>query len=128
MRYSARNIFNVVDPQTYMCIVWGYRISHSLMLIRVSKSEPEELFEEPFFLTFEGVLYFEGPIRWKGVDFGISTTDECARSLNRIKLSELVEKCRLFVAESSNLEIKIIACDVTKTKDIPPDFAGLVPQ
>jgi hypothetical protein len=130
MSYSAKNFFNIANPQEYSCRVGSYRVNHSLMLVRATKSEFEP--GKTFYLTFGGVLYFEGPLAWSGADFCISTTDECERLLSKMGYSDslhvLSDKYRLFLVELPNLEVKIIALDAIKTSDIPPNFPWLTEE
>jgi hypothetical protein len=129
MKHSVKNFFNVINPQEYSCGIGSYRVNHSLMLIRATKSEFDP--DQTFYLTFSGALYFEGPLGWKGANFCIGTTEECEKLLRKMDYSDdtlhiLSEKYRLFVVELPSLEVKIVALDAGKSKDIPPNFPWLV--
>lgn len=131
MNLPAKNAFEFADPRLYQCNVWSYRAGHSLMLVRVTKSwsGPEDF----FYLTFESVQYFEGPLQWLGADFYIGTKAECTELLQRIDpeipddlVGEMVNDFRLFVVELTNLKVRILAGNAMKTRDIPPNFHCLV--
>lgn len=130
MQYSEGNIFHIADPQTYICTVWSYRASHSTLLVRADKNK---FGNETLYLSFTGVLYFEGPLKWMGAEFNNGAVDECIKLLHRQGLksipdNELLDRFGLFVVELPNSEfVKILASKrIEKTSNIPPDFPWLI--
>jgi len=126
MSRSSKNIFNIENPEAYFCTVWSYLASHSMLLIRVDKGE---LDQEIFYLYFELVQYFEGPLKWKGANFCIGASDECIRLLHRkgfegLPQNYLLDQFSLFVVELPNLElVKILAARrAHKTENLPLFF------
>jgi hypothetical protein len=124
---SSRNIFNIENPQTYFCTVWSYLVNHSMLLVRIDKGE---LDNGIFYLCFELVQYFEGPLRWKGADFCVGASDECIELLHKtgsrgISEDYLLDQFSLFVVELPNFEmVKILAARrANKTQNIPPLFS-----
>lgn len=130
MNYSDKNIFGLVHPQRYECIVWSYRVNHQQLLIRADK---DKFNNETIYFSFAGVVYFEGPISWTGASFCVGTTDECAGLFRRRINADIPEDAvsdiyRLFLIELPNSEvIKIIALkEIRKSKEIPADFSWLI--
>jgi len=81
MDTSMAGILGTTDLQAYHCKVWSYLVSHSQMLLRVYKDD--FMTGDTFQLLFTGVLYYEGPMSWQGVDFHFGTSDECLRLLHK---------------------------------------------
>jgi hypothetical protein len=125
MNYVINNFFELTDSQECACAVASYRINHSLMLVKVDNVKSEET----FYLTFSGVLYFEGPLKWQGGNFCIETVDECEKLLRKIGYGyalHVLDKYRLFVVNLPSAEVKILALEAIKTVDIPPNFPWLI--
>jgi len=136
MTLPVRNFFNIADPDYCAYRVWSYIHGHSMMLVRVIRSEPDDF----FFLAFDSVQYFQGPLHWMGARFQVGTTDECAELLQeaRVGLSDdllempdgflntLLQKFRLYTVELPNLEVKILAGDAIKASEVPPTFSRLI--
>ena len=123
---KKNNILDLVNPDIYNCIVWSYRVSLSRLLVRVDEGEFDKNF---FYLIFEEVLYFEGPLRWGGANFCLGTDEECVkilhrRGLNGIPEGELLNLYSLFIVELPDSEVvKIVASNnIYRTSDIPQDF------
>jgi hypothetical protein len=121
----------VTDPMSYHCKVWSYFAGHSLLLIRTY--EDDFLTGHTFYLVFEGVAYFEGPMTWQGVGYSLGTREECLEILQKAGGSSdkdvpdeaLLRQYRLFKFKSPHGEIKILAGDVQKTGSIPGWFSWL---
>ncbi len=95
------------------------------MLIEAFKDETQK-----FYLVFEGVEYFEGPLHWRGVKFFVGPPDECleilrkikGRRFNRMTDDYLLNIYRLYKTKTPELEVKILAGPVYKISEIPSDF------
>src|SRR5512139_3852970 len=85
MGAPAENILGLQDAEKYGCRVWHYDKGHSVMTIYVQKEAPTGMDADHFFIVFEVVQYFEGPMSWKGANFGIGTLEECANLLVRLQ-------------------------------------------
>lgn len=127
MKIPLSNIFDVVEPRLYRCRILGYVGSHSLMFIEVSRILSE--LDETFYLGFEEVLYFEGPTIWQNVDFHLGTGNEISRIVELLykgtikdltKYREsLLDRYSLFVLESSDTRVRILAANAYKAIDGP---------
>jgi hypothetical protein len=130
MDSSIIETLNTADPQAYNCKVWSYLVSHLQLLIRSWKDD--FLTGDTFYLLFIGVLYFDGPTIWKSAEFYLGTSDECFKLLQEKRgyndtpeHRQIAEKTHLFKVETSRGVIRILASNVYKSKDIPPDFFWL---
>ena len=72
----------ITAPDSFYCKVWGFRYSHSLMLIRASKGDL--LTGETIYLMFGEVHYFEGPTNWKGAGFHFGGREEIISLIQRM--------------------------------------------
>jgi len=130
MDSSIIETLNIADSHAYTCKIWSYLVSHLQLLIRSWKDD--FLTGDTLYLLFTGVLYFDGPTIWQGADFRLGTPDECFKLLQEKRSFEdnpehrgVAEKIHLFKAETSRGVIRILAKNVSKSQEIPPDFFWL---
>lgn len=126
--HPDKNFFEIQNPEEYFCRVWSYFVSHSRLLLRVYKGKIDE---EEFYLNFEMVQYFEGPLGWKGANFYIGSSDECVKLLQQqgfegLPDEYLLEHFHLYIVDLPDSRyVKILAVrNADKTISIPPDFLG----
>ncbi len=108
---------SIVNPQSYHCLVWYYTAHLHELGLRVYQPPFDE--GEVFFLVFNMVSFFEGPMHsWEGVDFRLGTRDEFDEVLRtgQINLSQeeetiniYLEHFPLFIIERPNLRVRIVA-------------------
>jgi hypothetical protein len=125
MKFSQKNVLDLENPDEYHCIAIHYRRGHSELLVRVFPNNPDEA---EFFLIFQAVEYFEGPLMWSGADFCIATDDESQNFLTERGLDiSLSESFKLFVVDYPGIEfkVKIIAAKNVPKSDTPGDFYWL---
>ena len=127
---TRENFFEIQNPDTHFCQVWSYLVSHSKLLVRVHK---ENFHDESFYLHFEMVQYFEGPLSWTGANFYIGNPDECIkllqqRGLKGVSDDYLLEHFHLYVVDLPNFEAaKILAAShATQSSFIHLDFSWLI--
>jgi hypothetical protein len=127
----ANNVLQIEQPEIYSCRVFRYQVGHSVLIISLKTKEVPEPFDN-FYLVFESVKYFSGPMWWRGANFCTGTLDEYGQLLHKIQtptpLSEQdlpetynLDKStggRLLIVETPNLQVKLIAQLVTITNDI----------
>jgi hypothetical protein len=124
----ASNIFQISDAQAYQCKMKGYFAGHSQMYIEASLVPVET--RKPLFLAFEAVLYFEGPVRWRGANFRYGTPDETAAIVALLSKAGvissdtdyqdyLLRKHRLFLVDSIDVKVKILAGDAYRISECP---------
>ena len=110
----ARNFLSgISNPQNYVCSVLGYVRGHSQMYVKAESISPET--DKSLILGFESVWYFEGPMRWKGLDFRLGSLDERINFLQGEWLNvgdwlnEFAEKHLLFVFERPKYKVQIFS-------------------
>jgi hypothetical protein len=116
---------SIVNPQSYHCLVWYYTAHLHELCLRVYQPPFDE--GEVFFLVFQGVSYFEGPMgSWESVDFRLGTKEEFdeVMQMGHINLpqdNEILaahqEHSPLFVIDRPDLKVRIVARDVGKVTD-----------
>ncbi len=117
---------SIVNPKSYHCLVWYYTAHLHELGLRVYQPPFDQ--GQVFFLVFQMVSYFEGPMfSWEGVDFRLGTRDEFDEVLRtgHINLSQeeetinfYLEQFPLFIIERPNLRVRIVASHrVVKTID-----------
>jgi hypothetical protein len=68
MTNLPESLQSIVNPQSYHCLVWYYTAHLHELGLRVYQPPFDQ--GEVFFLVFQAVSYFEGPMfSWEGVDF-----------------------------------------------------------
>jgi len=130
LEMSRKNIFDIQNPQEITCRVWSYFVSHSRLLFRGYKDSSGN---DEFYLDFEMVEYFEGPLSWKGADFYLGSSDECSLLLQQRGFTDYfddywLEHYHLYKVDLSNTQsVKILAAsNAYKTTSIPPDYTWLI--
>lgn len=118
------SLLNIEKRGNIEFTVWRYQAGHSVMIIYLEiPGEPNGT--EKFYLCFESVEYFDGPMRWEAENLYVSTRKECASILMKMKAYSLVSHDLLplhfrLVKINTNydLEVRIIAAKVTVTQDV----------
>jgi len=126
MKFSQKNVLGLENPDEYHCIAIHYRRGHSELLVRVFPNKSDN--SEPFFLIFQAVEYFEGPLMWWGANFCIATDDEYQNFLAERELDiSLDESFKLIVVDHPDIKfkVKIIAIENLPKLDTPGDFYWL---
>lgn len=128
---SPQEIINVENPLEYHCRLWGYIPGHSQLLVRVYKDD--FLGENVFFLTFETVLYWEGHVGWKGVDFLLGTVEEAQEILLKANtpvpqesISEFLRVYHLFKIDRPDCQVRIFANRFEKLWEVPEIFKSCI--
>jgi hypothetical protein len=132
----ANNVFGIANPETYICRVASYRAGHSVMCVHVHRHSQSTLPYDEFFLLFDFVQYFEGPMWWNGANFCTSTPEECLQLLFRLQSPQKVDDDEvttfdlpestplpkvLFVQAANNVKVRLIVSFVTMLSTLP-DF------
>ena len=114
---------NLENPETYVCDVHSYEISHSLLYVYAKKGG-KFFNKENLYVLFSNTLYFEGPYHWDGLHFTIGAQEECVKILKQINYPYQDHPPehfpQLFKLETNNLTIKIIANRLLISRDNTP--------
>lgn len=79
------NHFDLPAPQTLVCHLLGYQRSGSLLEIKIYP----EVGETPVrYLCFEGVVYFDGPVFWRGAGFVRASDVDCLALLRELHVHD----------------------------------------
>ena len=113
-----KEIFKQNYPQAYQCDVWQYQVGLSELLIRLYIPQEDGVNANTFeYLIFQGVLFFEGPLKWKGGLLVAGSREECLEILQQIDIKNPLDAVdtgfyKLFKFRTSTFEIRIIATKV----------------
>ncbi len=117
----------VLDIERYIeaeFTIWRYQAGHSVMIIQMEPKGKSD-YKDIFYLCFESVEYFDGPMRWDAADLYIAPYVECADILKKIKVYSQISydllplHFRLVKVDTNhNLQVKIVTSSVTITQDI----------
>lgn len=119
------NIFKLPEPLAYDCSVWGYMVGHSQLFV---EAYPSNEYNKRFYLWFDDVLYFAGPMKWHGLGFRIGTSDEHESVYNRLYEEEaqiprvyLAKTHHLYVSSGTPYVVQILAGNVfiSRTRNSP---------
>jgi len=128
---GAINIFNITEPERYRCQVYHYHSRLSRLYLRVYKDQHQH---PAFFLLFSDVAYFECPVTWQSVSFGIMERDECLQLMLDTGLvgqailrfpgayASLTEHTRLYQVETHVRPVRIIAGSGSLLQRLPTDL------
>ena len=117
--------FNISDPTLCNCAVFRYTRSlrHLIVVVHEQVNNPEPA----FYLSFESVWYFQGPMSWTSVDFELSDTNERKELLQKgiVKIEEemidtFVQQHVLFTIRKPAFNIQIFAGNCAILKNISP--------
>lgn len=127
---SPQQIVSVENPLEYHCRLWDYIPGHSQLLVRVYKDD--FLGKDVFFLTFETVGYWEGPVGWKGVDFSLGTVEEAMGIIRKANfavhpelIGEFLQVHHLFKIDRPDCQVCIFANRFEKLWEVPEMFKGI---
>jgi hypothetical protein len=74
----------IEDIDDFECLVGGYQVGHSTLILIVRNGLSKT--RRNFYIFFENVKYFSGPLKWQGADFKQGTTEECLKRLTQAKV------------------------------------------
>jgi hypothetical protein len=140
MNSEIMRLSDIPNARRCVCHVWRYQISHSLMQLRVT----EPMSRRDFWLAFEDVQYFEGPMIWTGAVFRVESPEESLRFLREksprwvelpadLPEHALLGRFRLYVVEMPDVLVRIVAGtnSVSKTSawlgETPVSRSGVPP-
>lgn len=119
-KLNSQSLEWVNDPANFYCKIFSYKQSLSELIIIAHYQEFN------FYLLFQNVVYFSGPLQWQNVYCRMGQTDECERlvrqSMNLTNLEgsillALVKSYKLYLL--GDMPIKIVANRVYYSEEIP---------
>ena len=117
--------FNISDPILYSCAIFRYTRSlrHLITVVHEQINNPEPA----FYLSFESVWYFQGPMSWTGIDFELSDMNERKELLKKgiVKIEEemveaFAQQHALFTIRKPAFNVQILAANCVVVKSISP--------
>lgn len=87
------NLFEIGNPDDYLCMVESFSIGLAVLTIEVMKKSK---MSDQFRLQFFPVEYFSGPIVWYSANFQIAPREETLRVLARLERYSEVSVEELF--------------------------------
>jgi len=117
--------FNISDPNLYNCAAFRYTRSlrHLIVVVHDQISNPKPA----FYLSFESVWYFQGPMSWASVDFELSDTGERKKLLQKgiVEIADnmidaFAQQYELFTIRKPAFNIQILAGNCAILKSISP--------
>jgi hypothetical protein len=124
-------VLDLKAPQLYRCQV--YRYFSGLSRLYLSLFKPYQTVPAAFVL-FSDVAYFEGPVTWQSADFHIGPSQDCVDLLLKTGIigeavlqfpdayASITDSARLYLVDSPNSQIKIIAGSVSQLDSVPDDL------
>ena len=121
-------VFNIKTPHLYRCHVHRYYSGLSRLYVRAFKEDAQE---PAFYLLFSDVGYFEGPMNWQGVHFRRAPAQECLSLMQKSgmlqgtppeMLDALAEVIHLYVLDTPQTPVKIVAGNATRLNEIPSEL------
>jgi hypothetical protein len=115
-------------PQAYSCSVLAYIRSHGQMIVEVVEMAADTY--QPLYLELDTVWYFEGPLRWQGVDFRIASSEECHTFVNtgwitlHDHVDEFVRHHMLLILERPGFRVRVLAGNCVVSSNPPAAQIG----
>ncbi|MCB9454345.1 MAG: hypothetical protein H6672_23165 [Anaerolineaceae bacterium] len=130
-----QSIFDFPNADNCRCTIIGYMRSLSLMEIEVNCGKTN-VGLNTFYITFEGVEYFDCPVTWQGGGFRIMPSADCLDLLHQLGRYEgiaddyLRQRFQLVTAyvtnpPGSNLQIKILSANSIVSSSPSPYFSRI---
>jgi len=128
MDVGSENIFNITQPERYRCQMIHYHNRLSRLYISVMKEQNPA---PAFYLLFSDVGYMDCPVNWQGVNFRIAQSEECLELMLSVGIigqailqfpnayASITDYARLFIMETSQQPIRIIASGATQLRQLP---------
>ena len=110
---AFRLLNSIANPQNYFCTVLGYIHGHLQLYIKAANTVTAT--DKSFILAFEAVRYFEGPMRWQGLDFRLGSIDERINLLQGgwidvgMWLEKFADDHLLFILERPQYRVRIFS-------------------
>jgi hypothetical protein len=77
MSDQETNLLMLNNPETYSCAVHSFRLGHRLLVLKIRSSDE-------VIATFAGVVYFSGPISWRGANLTFRPVREAIEMLRAV--------------------------------------------
>jgi hypothetical protein len=114
---------NIRDTSLYHCNVYRYSQSHRELTIAVHTSTNNS--EAVFYLIFESVWYFQGPLSWDGIDFELADAEELKSLIQKVfsniednMLDSFSKQFALYMIYKPSINIQILAGNCFTLKSI----------
>ena len=119
LKNENNNYFEIEEPDSYICKMSVYTSGYRILYLQVWKSGN---IDSKFYIAFENVIYFSGVPLWRGgARFRLGTVEEINHILKSLNQTFNPTEYKLFVAETEDAMIKIIARDANiDTEGHPP--------
>ncbi len=106
---NINNYFGIEECDNYVCKLSVYTSGYDLLYLDIWKSGD---ISSKFYVVFENVLYFSGVTQWKGgAYFRLGTVEETKEILTSLQKSDDYLDYNLFISDTSDAMVKIIARD-----------------
>jgi hypothetical protein len=110
--FPIDNVFNIDNPEQYLCIVGQYQASLSRLEIAVAKQPG---FQIAYRIVFNGLVYLDAPTRWKGARFCVPIPEECIElahsfeAYQNLAPDDVLEHLVLYVVDTDDRRVRILA-------------------
>jgi hypothetical protein len=127
-REVAETLHQIDEPQAYACTVMGYMRSHRQLFVSASKRLPQTETTHELYLWSEAVVFFEGPMSWRGLDFRLGSCEE-RRALvaggwapiGDENIDAFANHHLLLILERPAYRVRICAGNCGVEEQVPPD-------
>jgi hypothetical protein len=126
--FDSELLSNIHNPETQYCTVWKYIVQHSEMAVQIRSDIDETPTTKKLFWIFEGVLLYQGPLKWQGADFRLAPDHECMELITRLKpeikhpeilIDSGFYNLFKFRDRISGFDINIVASSAIKVTNLP---------
>jgi hypothetical protein len=119
-------LVDISEPENFYCNVWAYTVHHSELVVRIISDNDEIPSTKKFYFVFSGVIYYEGPIKWKNVELFLDNSElevilnKLYPKLNNTEKIGMYDYLKLFkfIDKETNLEVKILASRVNRLENL----------
>ncbi len=119
--YDAPNVFGFDTPEKLSCSINAYDAERNRLSVSVKG-------RDGCVLVFNGMLYFEGPMHWKGANFCTGSAEETTHLIVKLKSPKRLDEdalstirpfsstisAKLFIVDTVNFSVKILASAVSQ--------------
>ena len=110
--FPIDNVFNIDNPEQYLCKIGQYQASLSRLEIVVATQRG---FQVVYRIIFNGLIYLDAPTRWKDANFCVATPKECVElahsfeAYQNLAPDNVLEHLVLYTVDTHDRQVRILA-------------------
>jgi len=127
LSYKTTNIFDLLEPDSLSCEVYGVQPDRSVIWIDVHDNN----WNRKASLVFRSAYFFDGPTEWSGANFCVAERSLLIALLEQLgyappkdfsSFDEVVSKFALLYVQTSRYRVRMLVTGAYISNTIPSEF------